>query len=325
MKSSRQKDFNDLKNIVYKLNKVDECMLCGNKMSSACKSHTIPQFVLKNIAEDGKLVYGQEFANVKNLFDCKKGVSNAHVFRLICAKCDDAYFKCYENKDFILNYNQFDLSKRNRCLSSIAVKSQLSAINVNMFVGTLRKLPYPNRVTFSFEDVDIAERRCNIDMLKKKRNSLSEEFVILYNSLLDYKLGFATQAPIALYRDFNDNIMFDNHSLEVNNIDYLYLIVFPDEEKTRVMLYVSKEYINLKTKAFVDDFLSYSEEEKLHIIFVMMIMYTEQFFMSPSVYDKISKDKVIRKLYIKTDTDGNYPSVFKELKNYKKYNNYFKR
>lgn len=37
--------------------KLDRCLWCGKQISHFCESHTIPQMILKNISQDGKLDY----------------------------------------------------------------------------------------------------------------------------------------------------------------------------------------------------------------------------------------------------------------------------
>lgn len=318
-----KKIISELRNEVNRLNKVDKCFLCGCNISSPCKSHAIPQFILRNISLDGKVVYGQEISDVKGIFDNKKGVSNAHTFRLICNKCDNNYFKYYENPDFVLNFDDYDILRKNRCLSSIAIKSQLSALAVNLYVGTLKKITTRIKYLSMAEDIDIEERKMIINKLKKIKNAKGNEFVILFNELLDYKVNFATQAQVAVYRDFEDNIIFDNRSFEVENADYLYLVVFPYENKTRVLLYSSKEIVNEASCKFYEQFNSFSTKEQLHIIFMIMIMYTEQFFMSPKMHYILLEDSKIVKIYRKTDDNGKMSPIFKELKKFREYNNYF--
>ena len=41
--------------------KTDRCLLCNRELKSHCNSHIVPQFILKEIAEDGKISYGATF------------------------------------------------------------------------------------------------------------------------------------------------------------------------------------------------------------------------------------------------------------------------
>ena len=37
--------------------KPNKCVLCGKKQTSFCNSHSVPQFSLRNIADNGKLLH----------------------------------------------------------------------------------------------------------------------------------------------------------------------------------------------------------------------------------------------------------------------------
>jgi hypothetical protein len=37
--------------------KPDKCILCGEKQTSFCNSHSVPQFSLRNISDNGKVLH----------------------------------------------------------------------------------------------------------------------------------------------------------------------------------------------------------------------------------------------------------------------------
>ena len=66
-----------------KYSRVDHCVLCDRKMTSPCNSHVVPQFILKNISEDGKVSYGHALFKKKVLgLDKPTGINNAYTLGL---------------------------------------------------------------------------------------------------------------------------------------------------------------------------------------------------------------------------------------------------
>lgn len=65
--------------------------------------------------------------------------------------------------------------------------------------------------------------------------------------------------------------------------------------------------------------------QKLHFLFISLIVYDEQFYINPILQEKIKKDKKLVKLYTTTDLASISGSTCKQIKNFKKYNNYLKK
>ena len=83
--------------------KLKVCPLCGKEQTSFCNSHSIPQFVLNNIAVNGKLLQFAALAAYKpmieeNLVDIEKGIKNSCTFQFICRECDSKLFSDYEDE-----------------------------------------------------------------------------------------------------------------------------------------------------------------------------------------------------------------------------------
>lgn len=112
-----KKQLNDLNCKIYKDIKATNCMLCGNAMTSPCNSHTVPQFVLKEIVIKGKVCYGQTLSKVKEI-DTEKGVNNAFTFKLICKNVITYFLKNMNQKKafYILMIFQIKTSFLLQCL-----------------------------------------------------------------------------------------------------------------------------------------------------------------------------------------------------------------
>ena len=84
------------------------CFYCNKEVTSFCLSHTVPKFVLKNIARKGKIYntfyYG--FFEEMKVIDGESGIKNTGIFKLICRECDSKVFQDYENIENIISKPQ---------------------------------------------------------------------------------------------------------------------------------------------------------------------------------------------------------------------------
>lgn len=314
---------------IDKFTKVDNCVLCGKKMSSACNSHVVPQFILKEIAENGHVSYGHALHTINiNGLDRTKGVKNAYTFKLICKDCDRKTFQDYENPSNLENFDSLDLNTRKKILCEMAIKTHLSHINMkyrSMVAkdlptgGKLGALEQEGKIIFA-ERIDMEEHERYIQMLRKFIKNNKNPFVVLYDKVLDYKTKLATQTVINYNYDLTGKQVFDpNLVIYQNQCRYFYLMILPQKDKTRILFYIEKKYLpNVQTIA--DQFQSLSDEDKLHFLFISLLIHDQQFYMAPSFAEKIfRKDKKIVKLYVWTEVSTRYQS---KIKDFRKYTNY---
>ena len=328
-----KKDIAELFNIVEKASKPDHCVLCGKKEAPICYSHIVPQFILKGIADKGMVCYGQSlFDKTSDFIQTKKGVKNAFTFRLICRDCDKKQFSNYENPDAILDFETLSNDKKNSVLIEMALKTHLSHIYSKVKSLKFREAVYHEELqrihdlglATAFE-IDIQEHFQYVNSLKKSRKSTSFTFDVLYNELLDYEVGIATQTIIAYQYDLNGNQLFDPKDFATTDlVKYFYLMILPHNGKTRVLFYIERKHQNF-VKPIVEQFNALTQEEKLHFLFISLIVYDEQFYINPILQEKIKKDKKLVKLYTTTDLASISGNACKQIKNFKKYNNYLKK
>ena len=313
--------------------KADECVLCGHKMTSPCNSHVVPQFILKGIAEKGKVAYGHSL----NIFDVGgldriTGVSNAYTFRLICKDCDNKYFKHYEDPDNLLNYTFLSDDVKKVILCEMAIKTHLSHIqtkyrdmimvdkSTNGALSKSLKEHKPNA-----RQLDIVEHLSYIRKLKKIRIGNKNPFIVLFDKELSYKTKLAAQTIINYNFDLKGNQIFDFNTLEkVDQRRYFYLMILPYKEKTRILFYIERSNI-INVNEIVEQFNALNEDDKLHFLFISLIIHDQQFYMAPSFANQIfKKDKKIVKPYTITEILNEQSRIkdFKSFKNYllEKYN-----
>lgn len=316
-------DIKRLDKFVKQESSSNECILCRNKISSACNSHVVPVFILKQIAEEGKVAYGYALSKINYVgLDKVTGINNAHTFRLICNKCDKEYFKNYEDKQKINNYFKLNSLDKQQMLSEMAIKTHLSHIDMKYkdyirlsAVGAAAKYPGEAKA----KELDISEYLGYIAKIKSDIFFHNQSFCVLYEKELPYKTKIATQTIINYNYDLKGNKIFDATLLKNSNqCRYFYLMILPLENKTLVLFYIEKENIN-NVSTIIEQFESLSEEDKLHFLFISLIIHDQQFYLAPSLANYIIKhDKKLERLYTKTE----FIPCQKKIANFKKYNNY---
>ena len=104
--------------------KPEKCILCNRVQTGFCNSHSVPQMVLRNIADNGKVLQANSLVGIE-VIDIEKGVNNSGTFHFICNECDSKYFQDYENPDNLRN------SITTKMLAEIALKDILIQLYKN--------------------------------------------------------------------------------------------------------------------------------------------------------------------------------------------------
>lgn len=311
--------------------KPSHCLLCGKKNTSFCNSHVVPQFILKEIAENGELYYGQSlYALDDNTIQTKSGIKNAFPFRLICKECDQKRFSTYESPKMITDFDNFDIETQKKILCEMAIKAHLAHLNTKMSQASMLRIVYPieNAAIKSLGiksayELDIEEHRDYIKKLSKYEKEKTFPFVVLYNKLFDWASPIATQTIIAHVYDLNGNMIFNPTDLAKSHLSkYTYLMALPYHGKTRILFYVEKGNMSA-VKTIVNDFNSLNDKEKLDFLFVSLMTYDEQFYIKPSVRELMVHDRKLIKLYKSTESKNGDWSSCKKLSKFRDYTNYF--
>lgn len=314
---------------IDKYSKVDHCLLCGRKIESACNSHVVPQFVLKEIAENGRVAYGYSLSGISFAGLARStGINNAHTFRLICRDCDKIRFTNYENPDNIINFDSLSLHLKKKVLCEMSIKTHLAHISMKYRrlvsldmanQGKIAELESQGKL-ISAERLDINEHEEYIDKLIKAIKTNKNPFEIIYNRVLDYKTKIATQTIINFNFDLNGQVIFNpNNVVENNECRYFYLMIIPYKEKTRILFYIERKNIK-NVSNIIEQFNKLSDEEKLHFLFISLIVHDQQFYMAPSFSESIfNGDKKLVKLYDQTERSLKYQSKIKDFRKYKNY------
>lgn len=262
--------------------KIKRCFLCGKKNIKYCDSHTLPRFVIKNIAPNGKIKNTQIF-NPNRYINSEQGINNSGIFREICSKCDNTLFQSYEN---VQKYNLFPTDEM---LQEIALKNYIS----RMYKHNKEKKFYnyvKNNLCSTYNEKRFIENSLKVTEFnycynkkwaKKCYKSLLNEkyhFKIHYYKELEYTVPYAIQAHCILFFDFNDKKLADNFIMpDYDTNEDMHLCIFPFKNKSIIFIFTEKD-----TLLYNDFFCSLSkknEEEQLAVINFITFAYFEDVFL----------------------------------------------
>lgn len=289
-----RKFVNDIVKDARKASKHSECLWCGNK-ASLCNSHTIPQFILRNIANNGKLKPSSSLLNT-DIFSADSGINNAAVFHLICRPCDGSIFQDYENED------AYRMQPTDKLLNQIALKNVLRdiykhesevelyknakdiAIQKNPFVGLFISILFDSQSEARERDVQDCYELYH-DIRSYMDNNISGMKTIWFHTL-DYVVPIAYQGMIALTTGFDGEVITNHYDFsEDYRVEYLQLVIFPLMTSSVVLLFTDNK--NTKYDQFELAMKQLTDEERLKVINYILFLYTEDFFISPSISEEI--------------------------------------
>lgn len=269
--------------------KEDTCCVCGKICTSFCNSHSIPQFALHRIAENGKVAQVLQ-GEIPTMGD-DTGLNSAGTFRLICRECDSSIFQKYENP------NAYSKQPTEQMLAQIAMKNELHMISKRKHEIELYNLMEQRFDNFhsigtgkSIEELDLAEYQTSLQYaLKTISGNKEDRYHLCFYRLLDYVVPMSTQSSLCLIADFEDGIINNIYNLsEQYHMASIHVAIFPLHKTSVVMLFVEsgiKRY-----RKFIRQLNKLDPEDQLAAINYMVFSYTENTFICPSVYKKVKKN-----------------------------------
>lgn len=302
-----KKKVNSILKDVEKRAKGKRCMICQKECSSFCNSHTIPQFVLKNIACNGKLSTSANFIIEKDtpIMATEKGINNSGVFRRICNSCDKKYFAVYEDESVLLK------KPNNKILNAIVLKTILLELDKkfrekelkNIFEAEGKALPYATEHNY-IDTKELKEEFYKVLNYKNKYN-------LFYWEILNYKVPFAFQGQVILNGDLNGNLVNDVYSDDYKlSMKNLYIFVFPLSKKTVIGMFINHNSRNYKY--FVKQFVKLSEKRKLQILNLLIFHKTEDYFLNKNIVETVCNNKMF--IDICRDDDSIFKADYDILK-----------
>ena len=271
--------------------KSDFCILCKKQCSSFCNSHSIPQFALRRIAENGKI--HSSLQGELPVLGGDLGVNKAGTFHVICNKCDNDSFQDYEDP------NAYQSTPTDKILAQIALKNHLYKISkrrVEIAFYELLSSQTPDLKDFfqsqkNISQLDLNEFYEELNYAKKSLLSkFNKNYHLCFFKVLDYVVPFSTQDEFALVSDFNDCIINNIYNADPNYvIKYIHIAVFPLETSTVIMLFIKdgeKRYRN-----FYKQLNKLPLSEQLSAINYIIFSYTENVYLSPSIHNQLKSNE----------------------------------
>ena len=298
--------------------KRSKCILCGKGISSLCNSHSIPRFILDNIAEEGKVVNGA-YALGLDYVNQEDGINRSGVFFLMCNECDNAYFSDYESEEALLR------EPSNRIMAEIAMKNTLQQIakrHIEIELSALlqkKRNVYANKeVLDTINSLDVRDYVFDLKRAKKIIDKkLKSGYILTYTTILPYVVPIAAQACITLIRDLYKNIINDIFDLSEDvRMEFIHCCIYPLANATRIILFHHKD--DRKYVIFDRQFALLSEEEKIKHINYMFFQYSENYFSSPQIKEVLATNDSLKTLCAEYNEAPNL-GVTKDVELFDKY------
>lgn len=294
--------------------KSETCHICGKECSSFCKSHSVPQFALQNIAERGNVhipLQGEMLTTGDNT-----GIKKAGVFFLICENCDNTIFCDYEDPD------AYNVQPNDKMLAEISLKNYLQLIykrRIEPEIYTLLEQRFDNFSIMpgkgkTIQEIDLEEYQVHFQYaLRALSGKKAPRFHLCYFTILDYLVPCAAQTAIPLMVDLDDNLINNVYNIsDEYRIAHLHVAILPLKGSSAIMLFC--EQGEKRYRRFFRQFRRLDSEDQLAVINYMIFSYTENVFVNPSVYKLAWKNKKFRKVCRKTTNVLSFGGIHDPLK-----------
>lgn len=268
--------------------KHETCLFCGQNLPF-CNSHTVPQFCLKNIADNGKVNLFNALIGTE-LLSSDSGVKNSGTFHIICRQCDGTIFQDYENPQA---YSDTPTSK---ILNQIALKNVLRDIykhetELEMIKSAKRilheKEPFLAIVADVYFNSQIKARSQDIkdcydifDAIKANLNIASPSVHLVSFDKLNYVVPIAFQGMIALITGVSGELINNQYNYNSDySVEYFHLAIFPLENSSVIITFSDDK--NSRILTFEKELKNMSAAKRLEIINRIVFWYAEDYFFSP--------------------------------------------
>lgn len=299
-----RKKINDLEKRASRAAKKQSCFLCGEPQTSFCRSHLIPDFVLRNISQDGYVVFSGGVIDINaachtdmQVVDYSKGHREAGTFQIICKACDSCVFSDYESEVAMLG------EPTNRMLAEIALKNHLMVLSKRFVEVELYDILDREIISFEHKEAldeihqqDIVDQEFQLRRCKKIIDkNLKSGYLVIFATLLDWVAPIAVHTPIAIYRDLEGSIVNDIYNISnAVKIRDSHLVVFPLKNKTAILFFYHRDDRNYIK--FHRQFSKLTYQQQLEMINFLIFKYSENYMISPFVDPSILKNAALQKL-----------------------------
>ena len=281
----------------------ERCLYCGADINykTVCNSHSVPEYILKNIAINGYLLrsycadttYNMQMLKESKVFRMTLGVNETGVFKLLCTDCDKKIFRNYEDKKAFTNkYSE------NVMLNEIALKNQYFTFykkktekNMQANLETLGN-NIPNSEKASLE---LAIKEVNRDIKRSVtmiHGDDTQTYKMIWCKKLNYVVPYAGQTTFSIENSIRGQRIVDTKS-PTDDVTSLHLCIFPLENSSIIMLFYHE--CDIAYQPLIGELAKEEDALVLKILNFMMLAYCEDIYFSPLIEKTIKEDKTIRK------------------------------
>lgn len=272
--------------------KRETCWICNKPCSSFCHSHSIPRFVLKNIAEHSEVSGPRQVDNLQP--QKSTGVECAGVFFNICNDCDSKYFQAYENEDVV------ETESPDRMLTAIALKNFLKMIYERSLEVEEEKvctaLVGVPKIVISdgLSPAEYAVRSIDRELkyaLKALMSDGAEGYHLCFRKKLDYVVPYAAQYPIAMLADLQGNVINNFYTgSNTYRLEYLHVAIFPLAKSSVVLIFAKNG--EKRHRRFIRQLMKLEELDQLSAINFLTFTGADNVFINKSMYAKMSQNPI---------------------------------
>lgn len=273
-----------------------KCVLCGRVVKSFCNSHSVPQFSLKNIAKNGMVMHPSKLMGI-DVIEEEKGVNKSGTFRFICRECDRSFFQDYEDEAKLKSVIN------DKMMAQMAVKNTLLQLSKRTFernlYGKLQETfhAYENiQELFKILELDIREYKEELQFHKDiSEKNLTDEYRILFQKLLPYKVPIAFQGSLVLREDLEGgevNNIFDMS--ENTKMQFMHLAIFPLQSESVVLAFYHKK--DTLYRRLGHQINSISEQQILAFLNYLIFAYTENYYLSKEIAEELTSNEKLQLL-----------------------------
>lgn len=272
--------------------KRESCCICNRHCTSFCHSHSIPRFVLKNIAEQSEVSAPRQADNLEP--QKSTGVESAGVFFNICNDCDSKYFQAYEDETALSS----DVS--NKMLIAIALKNFLKMIYersieveeervYSALVGT-PKIVISEGLSPAEYAVKSIDRELKYALKSLMSNGL-EDYHLCFRKKLDYVVPYAAQYPIAMLMDLHGNVINNFYTgSSTYKLEYLHVAIFPLANSSIILIFAKNG--EKRHRRFIRQLQKLDELDQLSAINYLTFTGADNVYINKTVYAKMTQNLI---------------------------------
>ena len=281
--------------------KPKECLWCNKPITRFCNSHSVPEFVLKNISLSGDVDFFNAITQIP-LLDKDKGVGEAGTFHLICSDCDGIIFQDYENPDNIVT------KPTEKMLRQIALKNILVYLDKRFYEIELYKTlettysnPFPYRAKEEVNYLDVRDFLWDYHRIREliESDNKEQKFKLIFRKKLSYKVPLAFQGPITILGDLKGNIVENIYDKsEETIIKHLHICVFPLNTESVVFAFYHID--DCQYDDFAGQLQELSDDELMDLVAYIIFQNSEDMLISKRIPHRTYFYKKIEEVFSET-------------------------